>query len=330
MSEFTALVLREESGKVMPRIERVAESDLPAGDVIVAVDYSTLNYKDGMILNGLGRLVRKYPHVPGVDFAGTVERSDSPDFKPGDKVVLTGWRVGEAQWGGYAQKARVKSSMLVKLPDGLSAKRAMALGTAGFTAMLAVMALERHGLKPGAGEVLVTGAAGGLGSVAIAVLARLGHQVTASTGRSATHDYLRGLGAGAIIDRALLAKTPERPLDGERWAGAIDAVGGTTLATILTQLKYRASVAACGLAGGSDLPTTVLPFLLRGVNLLGIDSVMCPLPERRAAWERLVRDLPMDKLDAMTETVPLGALPKLAGAILKGETRGRVVVDVNA
>jgi acrylyl-CoA reductase (NADPH) len=330
MSDFTALVLREESGKVVPRIERVAESDLPAGDVIVAVDYSTLNYKDGMILNGLGRLVRKYPHVPGVDFAGTVERSDSPDFKPGDKVVLTGWRVGEAQWGGYAQKARVKSSMLVKLPDGLSAKRAMALGTAGFTAMLAVMALERHGLKPGAGEVLVTGAAGGLGSVAIAVLARLGHQVTASTGRSATHDYLRGLGASAIIDRALLAKAPERPLDGERWAAAIDAVGGTTLATILTQLKYRASVAACGLAGGTDLPTTVIPFLLRGVNLLGIDSVMCPLPERRAAWERLVRDLPMDKLDAMTETVPLGALPKLAGAILKGETRGRVVVDVNA
>jgi acrylyl-CoA reductase (NADPH) len=330
MSEFTALVLREEAGKVTPRIERVDESALPPGDVTVAVEYSTLNYKDGMILNGLGRLVRKYPHIPGVDFAGTVERSDSPDFKPGDKVVLTGWRVGEAQWGGYAQKARVKSSMLVKLPDGLSAKRAMALGTAGFTAMLAVMALERHGLKPGAGEVLVTGAAGGLGSVAIAVLARLGHQVTASTGRSATHDYLRGLGASAIIDRALLAKTPERPLDSERWAGAIDAVGGTTLATILTQLKYRASVAACGLAGGSDLPTAVIPFLLRGVNLLGIDSVMCPLPERRAAWERLVRDLPMDKLDAMTETVKLAALPQLAGAILKGETRGRVVIDVNA
>jgi len=330
MSDFTALVLRESGGKVTPQIERVGETDLPAGDVIVAIDYSTLNYKDGMILNGLGRLVRKYPHVPGVDFAGTVERSDSPDFKSGDKVVLTGWRVGEAQWGGYAQKARVKSSMLVKLPDGLTTKRAMALGTAGFTAMLAVIALERHGLVPGTGEVLVTGAAGGVGSVAIAVLARLGHQVTASTGRSATHDYLRGLGASAIIDRALLAKAPERPLDGERWAAAIDAVGGTTLATILTQLKYRASVAACGLAGGSDLPTTVIPFLLRGVNLLGIDSVMCPLPERRAAWDRLVRDLPMDKLDAMTETVPLGALPKLAGAILKGETRGRVVVDVNA
>ncbi len=330
MSEFTALVLHEANGKVAPRIERVAAASLPAGDVTVAVEYSTLNYKDGMILKGLGRLVRKYPHIPGVDFAGTVEHSDSPDFKPGDKVVLTGWRVGEAQWGGYAQKARVKAGMLVKLPAGLSTKRAMALGTAGFTAMLAVMALERHGLTPGAGEVLVTGAAGGLGSVAVAVLSRLGHQVTASTGRAATHDYLRELGATTIIDRAMLAKVPERPLDSERWAGAIDAVGGTTLATVLTQLKYRASVAACGLAGGNDLPTTVIPFLLRGVNLLGIDSVMCPLPERRVAWERLVRDLPMDKLDAMTETVPLAALPDLADAILKGETRGRVVVDVNA
>ncbi len=330
MSEFTALVLHEANGKVAPRIERVAAASLPAGDVTVAVEYSTLNYKDGMILKGLGRLVRKYPHIPGVDFAGTVEHSDSPDFKPGDKVVLTGWRVGEAQWGGYAQKARVKAGMLVKLPAGLSTKRAMALGTAGFTAMLAVMALERHGLTPGAGEVLVTGAAGGLGSVAVAVLSRLGHQVTASTGRAATHDYLRELGATTIIDRAMLAKVPERPLDSERWAGAIDAVGGTTLATVLTQLKYRASVAACGLAGGNDLPTTVIPFLLRGVNLLGIDSVMCPLPERLVAWERLVRDLPMDKLDAMTETVPLAALPDLADAILKGETRGRVVVDVNA
>ena len=330
MSDFTALVLHEEGGEVSPRIERVAASALPAGDVTVAVEYSTLNYKDGMVLKGLGRLVRKYPHVPGVDFAGTVEHSDSPAFKPGDKVVLTGWRVGEAQWGGYAQKARVKADMLVKLPAGLSAKRAMALGTAGLTAMLAIMALERHGLKPGDGAVLVTGAAGGLGSVAVAVLARLGHQVTASTGRAATHDYLRELGAATLIDRALLAKKPERPLDGERWAGAVDAVGSTTLATILTQLKYRASVAACGLAGGGDLPATVIPFLLRGVNLLGIDSVMCPLQERVVAWERLVRDLPMDKLDAMTETVKLSALPGLADAILKGETRGRVVVDVNA
>jgi acrylyl-CoA reductase (NADPH) len=330
MSDFTALVLHEEQGKVAARIERVDEAALPQGDVTVAVEYSTLNYKDGMILNGLGRLVRTYPHVPGVDFAGTVERSDSPEFAPGDKVVLTGWRVGEARWGGYAQKARVTAGMLVKLPDGLTTKRAMAIGTAGFTAMLAVMALERHGLAPGGGEVLVTGAAGGLGSVAVAVLARLGHQVTASTGRSATHTYLRELGAVAIVDRASLAAKPARPLDGERWAGAVDAVGGTTLATILTQLKYRASVAACGLAGGSDLPSTVIPFLLRGVNLLGIDSVMCPLSERRAAWQRLVRDLPMDMLDSMSETVPLAALPALAGAILRGETRGRVVVDVNA
>jgi acrylyl-CoA reductase (NADPH) len=330
MSDFAALVLHEKDGKVAARIERVDEAALPLGDVTVAVEYSTLNYKDGMILSGLGRLVRAYPHVPGVDFAGTVERSDSPEFAPGDKVVLTGWRVGEAQWGGYAQKARVKAAMLVKLPAGLSTKRAMALGTAGFTAMLAVIALERHGLVPGAGEVLVTGAAGGLGSVAVAVLARLGHQVTASTGRSATHDYLRMLGAASIIERGSLAKTPTRPLDGERWAGAVDAVGGTTLATILTQLKYRASVAACGLAGGSELPGTVIPFLLRGVNLLGVDSVMCPLPERHAAWQRLVRDLPMDMLDAMSETVPLAALPALAGAILRGETRGRIVVDVNA
>jgi acrylyl-CoA reductase (NADPH) len=330
MSDFTALVLHEENGKVVPRIERVATASLPASDVTVAVEYSTLNYKDGMVLKGIGRLVRKYPHVPGVDFAGTVERSDSPDFKSGDKVVLTGWRVGEAQWGGYAQKARVKAGMLVKLPAGLSTKRAMALGTAGFTAMLAVMALERHGLKPGDGEVLVTGAAGGLGSVAVAVLARLGHQVTASTGRAAAHDYLRALGASAIIDRASLARKPERPLDTERWAGAVDAVGSTTLATILTQLKYRASVAACGLAGGNDVAATVIPFLLRGVNLLGIDSVMCPMPERLEAWSRLVRDLPLDRLDAMTETVPLTALPALADAILKGETRGRVVVDVNA
>jgi acrylyl-CoA reductase (NADPH) len=330
MSDFAALVLHEKDGKVAARIERVDEAALPLGDVTVAVEYSTLNYKDGMILSGLGRLVRAYPHVPGVDFAGTVERSDSPEFAPGDKVVLTGWRVGEAQWGGYAQKARVKAAMLVKLPAGLSTKRAMALGTAGFTAMLAVMALERHGLKPGDGEVLVTGAAGGLGSVAVAVLARLGHQVTASTGRAAAHDYLRALGASAIIDRASLARKPERPLDTERWAGAVDAVGSTTLATILTQLKYRASVTACGLAGGNDVAATVIPFLLRGVNLLGIDSVMCPMPERLEAWSRLVRDLPLDRLDAMTETVPLTALPALADAILKGETRGRVVVDVNA
>ena len=327
---FTALVLHEADGKVEARIERLDEGRLPAGEVEVAVDYSTLNYKDGMILNGLGRLVRHYPHVPGVDFAGTVERSATPDFAPGDKVLVTGWRVGEMQWGGYAQKARIAASMPVKLPGGLTTRRAMAIGTAGFTAMLAVMALEAHGLAPASGEVLVTGAGGGLGSVAVAILARLGYRVTASTGRPETEEYLRGLGAAAVIERAALAGLPARPLDSERWAGAVDSVGSTTLATILTQLRYRGAVAACGLAGGSDLPASVIPFLLRGVKLLGIDSVMAPMPERHEAWRRLVCDLPADKLDAMTEIVPLAALPEFGRRILAGTTRGRIVVDVNA
>src|SRR5690242_3810994 len=279
MATFRALVLHEQGGKVIPRIEAVDDARLPPGDVTVAVECSTLNYKDGMILQGIGRLVRSYPHVPGIDFAGTVEQSESPDFKPGDRVVLTGWRVGETRWGGYAEKARVKASELVLVPEGLTTARAMAIGTAGFTAMLAVMALERHGLEPAGGEVLVTGAAGGVGSVAVAILAKLGYRVAASTGRAETHDYLRELGAAEIVDRATLAQPPSKPLDAERWAGAVDAVGSTTLATVLTQLKYRASVAAVGLAGGSDLPTTVVPFLLRGVNLLGIDSVMCPMAE---------------------------------------------------
>jgi acrylyl-CoA reductase (NADPH) len=328
MATFRALVLHEEGGTIVPQIAGVDEEKLPAGEVTVAVEHSTLNYKDGMILQGIGRLVRTYPHVPGVDFAGTVERSDSQEFKPGDPVILTGWRVGETQWGGYAEKARVPASFLVRRPEGISARQAMAIGTAGFTAMLAVIALERHGLKPGAGDVLVTGAAGGVGSVAVALLSRLGHRVVASTGRPEQRDYLTELGAADLIDRATLAAKPSRPLDAERWAGAIDAVGGTTLATILTQLKYRASAAACGLAGGSDLPATVIPFLLRGVNLLGIDSVMCPRDARIEAWQRLVRDLPLDKLDGMTEAVPLSALPGLAPSILRGEIRGRIVVDV--
>jgi acrylyl-CoA reductase (NADPH) len=328
MATFRALMLHEEGGKIVPQIEAVDEERLPPGEVTVAVECSTLNYKDGMILQGIGRLVRNYPHVPGVDFAGTVERSDAPEFKPGDPVILTGWRVGETQWGGYAQKARVPASYLVRRPKGISARQAMAIGTAGFTAMLAIIALERHGLKPDAGDVLVTGAAGGVGSVGVALLSRLGHRVVASTGRPEQRDYLIELGAADLIDRATLAAIPSRPLDGERWAGAIDAVGGATLATILTQLKYRASVAACGLAGGSDLPATVIPFLLRGVNLLGIDSVMCPRGERIEAWQRLVADLPLDRLDRMTETVPLSALPGLAPKIIGGATRGRIVVDV--
>ncbi|HZL58309.1 MAG TPA: MDR family oxidoreductase [Stellaceae bacterium] len=325
---FKGLLLEESGGKVAARVAQLDESQLPPGEVTIAVEYSTLNYKDGMILNGIGRLVRTYPHVPGVDFAGTVESSQSLDWEKGDKVILTGWRIGEAQWGGYAGKARVKASQLVRLPPGLTAKRAMAIGTAGFTSMLAVTELEAHGLRPGAGDVLVTGAAGGVGSVAIAILAAAGYRVSASTGRPETHDYLRGLGASAIVDRAELAKPPARPLDSERWAAAIDSVGSTTLATILTQLKYRGAVAACGLAGGSDLPASVIPFLLRGVKLLGIDSVMCPAAPRNAAWARLARDLPLDKLDAMTETVGLEALPERAAAILKGGIRGRVVVDL--
>jgi acrylyl-CoA reductase (NADPH) len=330
MASFRALVLHEEGGKVVPRIEAVDGGRLPAGEVTVAVEYSTLNYKDALVLQGLGRLVRNYPHIPGIDFAGIVERSESPEFSPGDPVILTGWRVGEAHWGGYAEKARVKASWLVRRPARLGAAQAMAIGTAGFTAMLAVIALERHGLRPGSGDVLVTGAAGGVGSVAIALLSALGHRVVAATGRPELRDYLTGLGAAELIERAAFAAKPPRPLDSERWAGAVDAVGGTTLATILTQLEYRASVAACGLAGGSDVPATVIPFLLRGVNLLGIDSVMCPRDERIEAWRRLAGELPSDRLERMTRTVPLSALPELAPRILKGEVRGRIVVDVKA
>jgi acrylyl-CoA reductase (NADPH) len=328
MPTFRALVLREEGGKVVPRIEAVDEALLPPGEVTVKIECSTLNYKDGMILQGLGRLVRTYPHIPGIDFAGTVEHSEAPEFEPGDPIILTGWRVGEAQWGGYAEKARVKAAYLVRRPDQLSARQAMAIGTAGLTAMLAVIALERHGLRPDAGDVLVTGAAGGVGSVAISLLSRLGYRVVASTGRPELREYLTELGAADLIDRASLAAKPLRPLDSERWAGAIDAVGGATLATILAQLKYRGSVAACGLAGGSDLAATVIPFLLRGINLLGIDSVMCPREERIEAWQRLARDLPLDRLERMTEAVPLSSLLDLAPRILKGEIRGRIVVEV--
>ena len=337
MGNFRALVLHEEGGKVVPRLESVDEARLPPGEVTVAVEYSTLNYKDGMVLEGQGRLVRNYPHVPGIDFAGTVLQSRSPEFKPGDPVILTGWRVGELQWGGYAERARVPASFLVRRPAALTARQAMAIGTAGFTAMLAVMALEKHGLapdagpgaNPGANDVLVTGAAGGVGSIAVSLLSALGYRVAASTGRPELRAYLEGLGAAELIDRAALAAKPSRPLDRERWAGAIDTVGSSTLATVLTQLKYRASVAACGLAGGGDLPASVVPFLLRGINLLGIDSVMCPREERVEAWDRLARDLPPAKLERMTETVSLADVPALAPRILKGEVRGRVVIDLS-
>jgi acrylyl-CoA reductase (NADPH) len=328
--EFTALVLDETDGKVHAALKRLASSALPDGDVTVAVAYSSLNYKDGMILESLGRLVRTYPHVPGIDLAGTVIESRSPAYKPGDKVVLTGWRVGEAHWGGYAQRARVKADWLVPLPPGLGEREAMAIGTAGFTAMLALMDLEANGLKPGAGEILVTGANGGLGGVAVALLAARGYQIVASTGRPEAAEHLRALGASRIMHRSELAEAPARPLMPEKWAGAVDAVGGTTLAAILAALKYGASVAACGLAGGNKLETSVIPFLLRGVKLLGIDSVMCPLAQRQAAWQRLARDLPRDALNRLTQVIPLSALPAEAPKILRGQTKGRVVVDVNA
>jgi len=328
---FKAHLLQETEGKVTGALTELDESQLPGdGEVIVDVHYSTLNYKDGMVLNGLGRLVRSYPHVPGVDFSGKVLQSSHPDWKPGDDVILTGWRVGEWHWGGYAQKARVKAGWLVPLPKGLSLKQAMAVGTAGFTAMLAVMALEKHGLTPDSGEILVTGASGGVGSVATALLAKAGFKVAAVTGRPEQEAYLKDLGAAAIVPRAELAEAPTRPLDKERWAGGIDNVGGDMLARLLTQVKYRGAVASVGLAGGNQLNTTVLPFLLRGVSLLGIDSVMSPKQERLEAWQRIARDLPLAKLDAMTATAPLAELPRLAKAILKGEVRGRTVIDLKA
>lgn len=327
---FKALVLEQQDKKVSHAVKDLAGADLPEGNVTVAVEYSTVNYKDGMVVNGVGNLVRNYPHVAGIDFAGTVEESSDGRYKPGDKVVLTGWRVGEAHWGGYSQKARVKADWLVKLPGGLSTKQAMAVGTAGFTAMLCVLALETHGLEPGAGTVLVTGAAGGVGSVAVAILAKLGYTVAASTGRPAEHGYLKSLGASEIVERVALSEYSGRPLDKERWAGCVDTVGASTLATVLTQLQYGRSVAACGLAGGAKLETTVIPFLLRGVNLLGIDSVMQPYENRVRTWQRIASDLPHDKLAAMTEVTGLGGIGDAAGRILQGKIRGRLVVDVNA
>lgn len=329
VSQFRALMLSETDGKVAAAIETVAEDRLPAGDVVVRVEYSTLNYKDGMILNGLGRLVRQYPHIPGIDFAGTVEASDNPAWKPGDRVILTGWRVGEVWWGGYAQKARVKGEWLVPLPEGLRARQAMALGTAGLTAMLAVMALEEHGVAPDKGEVLVTGAAGGLGSVATAVLAGRGYTVAASTGRADQHDYLKRLGASVLVDRAELSGGAAKPLLAERWAGCVDSVGGATLANVLASLRLHGAVASCGNAGGVELSTTVLPLLLRGISVLGIDSAQCPTPRRLQAWRRLAAEMPKDLLDELTTEIALADLPAEGARILKGQVRGRVVVDVN-
>lgn len=328
---FRALVVnKNEDGPATQEIQELTEDQLPEADVTVAVEYSTLNYKDGLCITASGGLVRKFPHVPGIDFAGTVESSASDAFQPGDKVVLTGWRVGEVWWGGYSQKARVKSEWLTRLPQGIDTRQAMAVGTAGFTSMLAVMALENQGLTTSNGPVLVTGAAGGVGSVATAILANLGYEVAAVTGRPETADYLRELGATTIVPREDLAEAPTRPLDKEMWAGCVDAVGGDMLARVLTQMKYGASVSAVGLAGGAKLPATVVPFLLRGVSLLGIDSVMQPQANRVVAWQRIARELPMEKLEAMISTGTLSDLPDLGPAILKGQVKGRMVIDVNA
>ena len=330
---FKALVVNkdEESGKTSAAVEEISVEDLPHGEVLVAVDYSTVNYKDGLCIGPGGGLVRKYPHVPGIDFAGIVEASEDDRYKPGDKVVLTGWRVGEAHWGGYAQKARVLADWLVPLPEGLDTRAAMAVGTAGLTAMLAVMALEDQGMKKDHGPVLVTGAAGGVGSVATAILANLGYEVAAVTGRPEQEAYLRELGATQIVGREEFEEVTRKPLESEIWAGCVDAVGGVMLGRVLKQMKYGSSVAAIGLAGGAAIEGALItPFILRGVNLLGIDSVMQPYENRLRAWERIASDLPMDKLEAMVQPATLADLPQLGKDILKGQVKGRVVVDVNA
>ncbi len=328
---FDALIVdKDADGKTRAAVGSLSLDDLPEGAVTVAVEHSTLNYKDGLCIGPGGGLVRRYPHVPGVDFAGTVEASEDPRYKPGDRVILTGWRVGEAHWGGYAQKARVNADWLVPLPDGLDTRQAMIIGTAGLTAMLALMALEERGLTPGHGPVLVTGAAGGVGSVAICLLAALGHDVAAVTGRPEAELYLRDLGATQIVPRADLADAGAKPLESETWTGCIDAVGGPMLARVLKQMKYGRSVAAVGLAGGAEVPMSIVPFLLRGVSLIGIDSVLKPYADRVAAWDRIARDLPLDQLEAMAVPATLRDLPDLGRAILKGQVRGRVIVDVNA
>jgi acrylyl-CoA reductase (NADPH) len=328
---FRAIVVEKDAdGRPHAGLREIGLEDLPPGEVTVAVEYSTLNYKDGLCLGPGAGLVRTYPHVPGVDFAGRVEASSDPRYRPGDPVVLTGWRVGEAHWGGYAERARVKADWLVPLPDGLTLARSMAIGTAALTAMLAVMALEDHGLRPGHGPVLVTGAAGGVGSVAVALLAKLGHEVVAVTGRAETAGYLAELGAARILPRAEIAEPIARPLESESWAGAVDAVGGAMLSRVVKQLKYRTAVACVGNAGGVDVPLSVIPLLLRGVSLIGIDSVLQPFAARERAWARLVAALDMAKLDAMTGRVGLAEVPALGAEILKGRVQGRVLVDVSA
>jgi len=327
MATFKAIVIDKADTGQTVRLTDFDEKDLMDGDVTVRVEWSTVNYKDGLAITGKAPVVRRFPMIAGVDFAGTVESSTHPKWKSGDQVILNGWGVGETHLGAYAEKARVKGDWLVRRPAGISTRDAMAIGTAGYTAMLAVMALERAGINPSRGPVIVTGAAGGVGSVAVALLAKLGYAVAVSTGRPEEAAYLKGLGASEIINRNELAG-PARPLAKERWAGGIDAVGSTTLANVLSMTRYGGAVAACGLAGGMDLPTTVAPFILRGISLIGIDSVMCPLPHREAAWRRLEADLDHKKVMAMASEINLDEVIAAGGRIVDGKVRGRIVVKI--
>jgi acrylyl-CoA reductase (NADPH) len=324
-----AIVINKDDDNYSAALSDVDEADLPEGDVTVAVDYSTLNFKDSLAITGASPVVRSFPMVPGIDLAGTVEESSNADYSTGDKVILNGWGVGETHWGGLAQKARLNGDWLIPMPDAFTTKQAMGIGTAGYTAMLCVLGLEKNGVTPDQGDILVTGAAGGVGSVAISVLAKLGYNVIASTGRADEADYLKALGASDIIDRNELSEKG-RPLGKERWAGAVDAVGSFTLANVCAQTKYGGTVAACGLAQGFDLPATVMPFILRGVTLAGIDSVMAPKAKRIEAWNRLATDLDIGQLESMMVEIPLSEAVDTAPKQLAGQTRGRVVVNVNS
>ena len=325
---FQAILIERDPAPYRASLKKLDEGQLPAGDVTVRVEYSTLNYKDALAITGKGPVVRHFPMVPGIDFAGTVDESSNPSYKRGEKVLLNGWGVGETHWGGLAQLARVKADWLIPLPGALTARQAMAVGTAGYTAMLSVMALERHGITPGDGEILVTGAAGGVGSVAVALLSRLGFRVAAMTGRPAESDFLKQLGAAEIVDRTPYAGAG-KPLTKERWAAAIDVVGSHTLANVCASLRYGGVVAACGLAGGMDFPGTVAPFILRGITLAGIDSVIRPRPDRVEAWRRLSRDLEIKKLELLAVEISLAEALERAPGFLEGQVRGRIIVDVN-
>jgi acrylyl-CoA reductase (NADPH) len=325
---FKGILIEKDESGYRAAVREIDEAGLPDGNVTVRVSHSTLNYKDGLAITGKGPVVRKFPMVPGIDLAGIVEESTDPQYRPGDAVLLNGWGVGEGHWGGLAQKARLKGDWLIPLPAGFSPAQAMAIGTAGYTAMLCVLALERHGVKPADGEILVTGAAGGVGSVAIAVLAKLGYSVVAVTGRPQDEEYLKYLGATEVLERAQFS-APGKPLGRERWAGAVDVVGSHVLANVCATMKYRGVVAACGLAAGMDLPATVAPFILRGVTLAGVDSVMCPRAERLVAWQRLASDLDVEKLEKISREVGLAEAIPLAASLLNGEVRGRIIVDVN-